>query len=123
MLRIVGVRKGETAEEEFVLLQNQGGLKVNLRGHVLLGEKALELGDVGDFFHLFTDDVSIGAGHFVLLYTGCGTPKWAKTKEQQLVYYTFMNRFASVWDRANGAVHILSPQHSFTERRDALVLR
>jgi len=123
MLRIVGIRKGDNAEEEFVLLQNQGGLKLNLRGHVLLGEQALEHADVADFFHLFTDDVSIGPGHFVLLYTGSGIAKWARTKEQQLVYYTFMGRYGSVWERTSGALHVLCPQHSYQDRRDAVLLR
>lgn len=105
-----------------MLLQNQGGLRLNLRGHVLLSERAID-GDGPDFMHIFREDVPIAAGNFVLLHTGCGTPRWARTKDLQLVYYTYMNRDYPVWDRSFGPIHILSPHHTYAERREALVLR
>ena len=47
---------------------------------------------------------------------GSGSPKWAKTKEGQPVYYAYMNRPDSVWDSAVGSIHILAKQHSYQEK-------
>ena len=121
MIRIVGVQRHTNIEHEFVLLQNQGGLRLNLRGHILLGESAID-GDEPEFMHIFRDDVSIAAGNFVLLHSGCGAQRWMRTKDLQLVYYTFMQRQAPVWDRCTGPIHILSPHHTYSERREALLM-
>ena len=43
MIRIVGIQRAERPEEEFVLLQNQGGMRLNLRGHVILTDAAVAL--------------------------------------------------------------------------------
>lgn len=121
MIRIVGVQRNPNVEHEFVLLQNQGGLRLNLRGHVLLAERAID-GDAPEFMHIFREDVSIAAGNFVLLHSGAGSQRWMRTKDLQLVYYTFMHRDYPVWDRTLGPIHILSPHHTYAERREALLL-
>ena len=123
MIRIVGIQRNSDPSKEFVLVQNQGGLRVNLKSHILLGEPAIESDENRDFLYLFRDDMWIGAGNYVLLFTGQGEAKWARTKDMQLVYYTYMNREESLWERSNAAVHILAPQHSYTDKREALLLR
>lgn len=123
MIRIVGVQRSAIPEKEFVLLQNQGSLRLKLRGHVLVSDACLEASDLALGSHAFSDEELIPAGMFVLLFSGCGTPKWAKTKENQLVYYAYMNKRGPVWENAPGAVHILSTHHTYTERPPALLLR
>src|SRR5689334_17633013 len=109
MIRIVGVQRNESVQHEFILLQNQGSLRLNLRGHMLMSDCALQRPDIGQSVHLFRDDVMIPPGNFVIVYTGTGEPRWAKTKDQQLIYYTFMHRESSVWERCTGPMHLLSP--------------
>lgn len=123
MIRIVGVQRHVSPEQEFVLLQNQGGLRVKLRGHVILGERAIEDGSFQTGAHVFSDDALIPAGMYVLLASGYGESRWAKTKDGQLIYYAYMGRTSSVWEYCPGAVHVLSPQHTFAERGPALLLR
>ncbi len=123
MIRIVGLQRNESASQEFVLLQNQGSLRLNLRGHLVVSDAAIENSDLSFAAHAFNDDVQVPPGMYVLLSTGRGTPRWTRTREGSLVYYAFMNRDACVWDRIVGPVHVLHPHHTFTERAPALMLR
>ncbi|HWD37712.1 MAG TPA: hypothetical protein VG944_02605 [Fimbriimonas sp.] len=124
MIRIVGVQRNETAEREFVLLQNQGSLRINLRGHIVMSECSLDTADLNKHAHVFTDDVLVPAGMYVLLMSGFGAARWAKSKDGSMIYYTYMNREHPVWDRCQFPLHLLNTQHSFSERREqALLLR
>lgn len=123
MIRIVGVQRNVVPEQEFLLLQNQGGLRVKLRGHVVLSDCAIEDGNLASFAHVFPDDALIPAGMYVLLSTGYGESRWAKTKDGQMIYYSYMNRPHAIWDQCPGAVHLLAPQHTFVDKGPALMLR
>ena len=123
MIRIVGLQRNESTTQEFVLLQNQGSLRLSLKGHLVVSETAIQDSDLSFAAHAFNDDVQVPPGMYILLSTGRGTPRWTRTKEGALVYYAYMHRDTSVWDRAAGPLHILSPQHTFTERPPALLLR
>src|SRR5262249_39171306 len=116
MIRIVGVQRSDHTGQEFVLLQNQGSMRVNLKGHALVAEAALVGGTDSHAVHLFSDDVNISAGQFVLLRTGHGESHWTCTAEGQRVYYTYMARLAPVWINVPGSLHLLAPQHSYSER-------
>lgn len=121
MLRIIGAQRTGDAATEFVLLQNQCSLKVHLKGHFLLTEVTLNSGDVSSSSHLFTDDVSVPAGAFVILSTGTGEPHWSRSKDGALLFCSYMNRSTAAW--ADGTtLHLLAPQHSFSERREMLLL-
>lgn len=123
MLRIVGIQRGEHPEREFVLLQNQGSMRVVLRGLMLLSESALNRGDLKDEAFVFRDTEVIPPGLFVLLSTGCGLPHWTRTKDGTNLFQTFMGRKATVWSRSEGPLHILSTHHSYVDRRELLMLR
>ena len=123
MIRIVGVQRSSIPEKEFVLLQNQGSLRAKLRGHLVASDEVFQTFDLSEGAHAFTDEEHIPAGMFVILYSGCGEPRWAKTKEGQLIYYAFMGRRSSVWEHIPGAIHILSTQHTYAERPPALLLK
>lgn len=122
MIRIVGLQRNELSTQEFVLLQNQGSLRLSLRGHMIVSDAAIETADLSFAAHVFNDDVQVPPGMYVLLATGRGCPRWTKTKEGALVYYAYMNRDSCVWDRVAGPLHILSTQHSFIERQPPFVL-
>lgn len=106
-----------------MLLQNQGGLRINVRGHLLISEQAMETSRLDESGFLFRDDVVIPPGAYVILISGEGESKWAKTKDQQLVYYAYLGRLTPFWSALSGALHVLAPQHSYSERREALMLR
>lgn len=123
VIRIVGLQRNESVAQEFVLLQNQGSLRLNLRGHIVVSENAITESDLTQAAHAFSDDVLIPPGMYVLLITGNGQSRWARTKDGALVYYAFMNRDSSVWNRYSCPVHLLCTQHTYSERPPALLLR
>jgi hypothetical protein len=123
VIRIVGVQRHELPEKEFILLQNQGSLRINLKGHIVAGETAIATSDLSFAAHALADDALIPPGMYVLLSSGCGEPKWKTTKDGAMIYYTYMNRASSVWDRVFGNVHLLGLQHTYAERSQALLLR
>lgn len=123
MIRIVGVQRSPILEEEFVLLQNQGGLRINLRGHLVVADSALNEGRLDHAAHAFGDEALIPAGAYVLLHTGCGEPRWARTKDFAYIYHAYANRLTSLWEHAQGPLHVLATQHTFSERKEAIMLR
>lgn len=123
MIRIVGVQRNTNPDLEFVLLQNQGALRVHLRGHAVVGEVALDPHGAAESVHLFSDDVDIHPSMYVLLRTGAGDAHWTRTRDGSLVYCAYMHRAnGGVWDLYNGPIHILGPQHSYALRRTEHVL-
>ncbi|HLO99876.1 MAG TPA: hypothetical protein VK171_14875 [Fimbriimonas sp.] len=70
-----------------------------------------------DAFYAFTEDELIHPGAFVLLHSGSGISRWAKTKEGGLVYVCYIGSRLPVWNGAPGALHILNTQHSYEERQ------
>lgn len=122
MIRIVGVQRSENIGQEFVLLQNQGSMRVHLKGHAVIADSALLDGPASSAVHLFSDEVDVMPGQFVLLRTCPGNGHWTMTNEGQRVYYTHMERLNPVWSRALGPVHVLAPQHTFCERSAEAVL-
>lgn len=104
-------------------MQNQGGLRINLRGHLVVSDQSIASGDLCTGAHAFNDEALIPPGMYVLLFTGHGESRWARTKDSALVYYCYMNRDASVWESQTGALHVLATQHTYTERPPALLLR
>jgi len=123
VIRIVGLQRNSSPSQEFVLLQNQGSLRLNLRGHIVLSEAALCDADLASAAYALTDDVLVPPGMYVLLFSGYGTSKWARTRDGALVYYAYMNRDSCLWEQFEGPVHLLSMQHTFSERAPALLLR
>ena len=119
MLRIVGIQRDSSVNREFVLLQNQGSMRVILRGHVLMADRSITTGNLTDHGHAFHEEEAVPSGMFVLLRSGPGEPKWGKTKEGQMVYHAFMDRQEAVWPASAGALHVLKTQHTFAERHMA----
>ena len=121
MIRIVGVQRSECPEEEFVLFQNQGTLRENLRGHVVLSEMALECGEHLGLSHVFREEEQVPSGMYVILYSGKGKPRWARTKDNAMVFFAYMGREESVWSKCPGPLHLLVKQHSFANRQMSLM--
>lgn len=124
MIRIVGIKRCESPESEFILLQNQGGRRLPLRGHGVVSETALTTGDLSVAAHVMNEDELIPSGFFVMLVTGKGESRWSRTKDGAHVYMAFMNRPHSVWHNYPGPLHVFSTQHTYVERTsEPLLLR
>ncbi|RYG39184.1 hypothetical protein EON81_01630 [bacterium] len=120
MIRIIGIQRSPSIKEEFILLQNQGHLRLGIRGHVIMAESAIGNSACASL-HSFADDAQIPAGAYVILRTGFGDPRWARTKDGALIYYAFAGREENLWT-TSGPVHILAPHHTYVERSPALAV-
>lgn len=116
LIRIVGIQRSETPSSEFVLLQNQGSRRVSLRGHAVLSDAALSTGDLSVGAHCFTEDEQIGSGMYVMLVTGCGENRWGRTRDGATIYVSHMNRTKPIWQNFPGPLHVLAPQHTYSDR-------
>ena len=124
MIRIVGVQRSESPDSEFVLLQNQSGRRLPLKGHGVVSETALATGDLSVAAHLLNEDELIPTGFYVMLVTGQGDNRWTRTKDGAHIYMSFMNRPRSVWYNYPGPLHVLCTQHTYVERTsEPLLLR
>ncbi len=117
MVRIIGVQRNEDIGSEFVLLQNQGSMKINLKGHIIAAKTVIEGGDAKEAIHIFTDDVDVHPGMYVLLRTCAGVGHWNYMQDRYSTYYAYMHRRAAIWNRHTGPLHVLSLQHSWVERK------
>jgi hypothetical protein len=115
MLRIVGINKNESVAKEFLLIQNQSGVRICLRGHALMGETCLTQSD-REAFHAFIDDEFIMPRGYVVVHTGSGINRWGKSKDGTTVFHVYMGREVSVWNRADAPVHVMATSHSYMRR-------
>jgi len=120
MIRIVGIQHHENVDREFVLLQNQCSMRILLRGHALVSENALRDNNWTWGSHFFTDETHIPPSMYVMVHSGRGEPYWGRSKDGSLVFHTYLYRRESVWFDCS-TLHILKTQHSFSERREALI--
>ena len=122
MIRIVGLQRHDDIAKEFVLLQNQGSMKVALKGHVVAAQSVVDGGELLDAIHIFTDDVEVLPGMYVLLRTCPGVGHWNHTHDRYSTYYGYMHRLTPVWLKQSGAVHVMAPQHRYVERKSEAAL-
>lgn len=122
MIRIVGIQRHVETCKEFVLLQNQGTLRVELKGHALLAQHATDSGELAQLLHVFSDEVDVQPSMYVLLRTCSGVGHWNCTHDRYNTYYSYMQRASGVWARIPGPIQLLSPQHTYIEREKAVAL-
>ncbi|MBS1711314.1 MAG: hypothetical protein JSS71_06280 [Armatimonadetes bacterium] len=116
MIRIVGVQPSENIGQEFVLLQNQGNMRVNLRGHALVAEDSLLDPPGLQRVFVINQDVDIPAGHHVAIRTGSGDHQWCHKHDGYHIYHFFLNRGESLWN-SQSTLMLLAPNHRFTPRK------
>lgn len=123
MLRIVGLQRSDIADREFLLLQNQGSMRVTLKGHAILSESAMLTGDFSMGAYAFPDEIHIAPGLYVVLSTGAGNPRWARTKDGAHLYHAYMFRENPVWSNVELPLHVMSSQHTYSERPEPIMVR
>jgi len=114
LFRIVQVNRSESIDSEFVLLQNQGNMRLPLRGLTVMSDRAIEDRDFS-LSHVFSDDALVPPGAFVLLHTGEGESRVTRCKDG-LIYRSYMNRSEVLWWTCLGPIHVLAPHHTYVER-------
>lgn len=118
MIRIVGLQRDLDPRKEFVLLQNQGSMRVCLKGHALLSESSSEK----PTFAVIREDACLMPGQYALIRTCSGTPRWDTKTDGYPVYYVYLGENESLWTEEYVPVHILAPQHSYCERTKELLM-
>lgn len=116
MIRIVAIQRSNEVAEEFILLQNHGSMMVNLKGHALLAESNEGAEATLTAAHVFTDDIDVPAGQYVLLRT-CPCQSGWQQADSHIVYLSSMMRFEPYWKEGYGTIHLLRPQHAFCDKR------
>ena len=116
MIRIVGLQRDPDPRQEFVLLQNQGGMRVQLRGHALVSESAVQEPAGLQEVYVISEDVLLQPGQYALVRTCTCNAKWSHQPDGYSVYYVGLGRQSSIWSRLEGPLHILAPQHTYCER-------
>lgn len=122
-MRIVGIQCHRDPQSEFVLLQNQGALKTDVVGSILLDEDAI-LGN-GQLdcsrIYAFTESLIVPASAYVMLISGIGEPGWARSRDKSLVFHQYWQRRDSVWSPEPRRLRLLGVAHTLQLRNpDAL---
>lgn len=108
MLKIVEIHVSESAQGEYIVLQNQGLRAVMLRGWALCTDTYLE-GDAAQFaneMYIFRQDIPIEPYARVVLFTGSGQEGWVPTTDGRWAYCVYWGRSERVWTSADH-VHLL----------------
>lgn len=122
MIRIVGIQRHEDVTKEFILLQNQGSMRVKLRGHTLISDHSMDEPSGAQVAYCIRDDIYIQPGQYILVRTCSGEAKWDFKNEGYVTYCTYLRLSESAWQNSNGIIHILAPQHSLAEKQKATML-
>lgn len=86
-------------------------MRQNLRGHLLLSESSYA-GTPKQV--LFSEEVFVGPGQFVMVRSGVGESGWKVSKDGTRMYCYFAQHQDVLWGDAG--IHILHVQHTYCER-------
>ena len=114
MVRIVGVQRSSEVGQEFVLLQNQGSMRVSMKGFALVADGALSGEDAP--VCVLTDEIDLHPGMYMLVRSCIGPARWTKIGEGAPVYYSYLGRTNTLWGPSHNPVHLLAPDHTYVER-------
>lgn len=112
MLRIAGIQRNTDPDQEFVLLKNQGLLKINLRGHMIADENAFSSACLHEKVFVFSEEVILPPGAYAMVVTGKGENGWGRSADGSLVYYAFWGKKHPVWTDEASPIHVLGVLHS-----------
>ena len=113
MLKIIDIQVSGTAAGEWVVIQNQGMIPLNLRGWVIVGDTYLNghAESAAKQMFIFTADETIKPGVRAVLISTHGKDGWYPTVEGGSAYVAYANRAESLWSHA-GELHLLQPVSS-----------
>lgn len=116
MIRIVGVQPSENIGQEFILLQNQGNMRINLKGYALVAESTLLDPPGLQTVFVVNEDITIPPGHHAAIRTNSGQSGWCHKHDGYHIYHFFLNRSSQLWEEGS-TVHLLTPTHKFATKK------
>jgi hypothetical protein len=117
----MAVQRSDDPQREYVLLQNHGSLRVDLKGHVLADDVGLEKSD-RERMHVFSSDAQIPAMAYVLLITGKGKDGWYQDNDARPVYCVYWNKSTPIWSARLDPIHLLNVIHTNRPRSEGLII-
>ncbi|MCX6381739.1 MAG: hypothetical protein NT023_20060 [Armatimonadetes bacterium] len=102
MLKILELHPSVSPHSEYVVLENQGLVTVNLKGYALCSEAFLmgDKGQLADEMYVFRDEIPVKPFQRVVLFTGSGENCWLPTIDGKQAYCAYWNRSSGMWNRA-----------------------
>ncbi len=115
MLKILELHAATNPQGEYVVLENQGLVTINLKGYALCSEAFL-MGDEGrraDEMYVFRDEIPVKPFQRVVLFTGYGDNSWLPTIDGRQAYCAYWNRASGMWNRSSEllVLHIAASRH------------
>lgn len=115
MLKILELHPTSNSQGEYVVMENQGLVTINLKGYALCSEAFL-MGDGGrlaDEMYVFRDEVAVKPFQRVVLFTGFGENSWLPTIDGKQAYCAYWNRPSGMWNRSSDllVLHIAASRH------------
>ena len=108
MLRIVEIHPAQEASGEYIVLQNQGVVSINLQGWAVSTEVYLQGGSEGysQNIYVFKSEVMISPYTHIVLFTGKGKEGWMPTNDGKRAYCAYWERNESIWNHSS-KIHLL----------------
>ena len=108
MLKIVEVHPAANPQGEYVVLQNQGLVTVNLRGWAICTEDYLTGSpqEAAAGMYVFREDIAVKPYARVVLFTGGGEAGWVPTVDGKQAYCAYWGRTQAIWKHSQ-TVHVL----------------
>lgn len=108
MLKVMEVHPAKDARGEYLVLQNQGTVSVDLRGWALCTMAYLQ-GDAAQRAHemyVFREEANIRPYTRVVLFSGQGEDGWQETIDGRQAYCAYWKRDRGIW-KAGEQVYLL----------------
>ncbi len=117
MLKIVEIHSAESVQNEYIVLQNQGVVTVNLKGWAVCTDAYLLENefDMKSGMYVFRMSEEVKPYTHIVLFTGAGQNGWVPTNDGRLAYCAYWGNSERVWSEAKN-IHVLQLVSSRTVR-------
>lgn len=126
MLKIIEVHTSSKANGEYIVLQNQGLVTVNLRGWAVCTDALLEAdpAKLVESIYIFRQKADIKPYQNVVLFTGAGEDGWVPTNDGRQAYCSFWNRRETIWSEAGkiNVLHVSSTKNLIAPRLESVAI-
>ena len=109
VLRIIGAEPHVKADEDYVLLQNSGVLSLELNGHALLAHGTETHRAEPSIWHIFRCGVIVPPKAFVMLKSGFGPNRIARTPDGYWIYVCHAGQTAPLAGQGITHMQVLTP--------------
>ncbi len=99
MLKILELHPSQNPQGEYVVLENQGLVTINLKGYALCSEAFLqgEKRQLADEMYVFREEIPVKPFQRVVLFSGDGEDCWVPTIDGKQAYCAYWHRDNGMW--------------------------